>query len=81
MKKEKNLRSHFVAADNKRHLSAPGVDERRPAGVDGEIFSTAGAHPQRRVLKRLPGKLKDCRRTTSKETQINIKSGSPLKAR
>lgn len=65
-KYEKALRSHFVAPNNKRHLSAPGVDERRPAGVEGQIFSAAGAHPQRRVVKRLPGELKDWKQTTER---------------
>lgn len=54
-----DLRSDFVAAHDKRDLAAPGVDKGRPAGVDGQIFSVAGAHPQRCVFKRLPSELKD----------------------
>lgn len=41
------LRSDFVASHDERHLPAPWVDKGRPAGVDGQIFSTTGAHPQR----------------------------------
>ena len=62
--KWKNVRSDFVTPHDKRHFSAPGIDEGRPAGVDGQIFPAAGAHPQSRILKRLPGELKDCRETT-----------------
>lgn len=54
-----NIRSDFVAPHDERHLPAPGVDEGRPAGVDGHIFPIAGAHPQRCIVKRLPCKLKD----------------------
>lgn len=53
------LRSDFVASHDEGHLAAPGVDEGGPAGVDGHIFATAGAHPQRRILKRLPSKLEN----------------------
>lgn len=42
-----NIRSDFVAPYDERHLPAPGVDKGRPAGVDGQVFPTAGAHPQR----------------------------------
>lgn len=58
-----SLRSDFVATYDERHLPAPGVDEGRPAGVDGQIFPTAGAHPQRSVVKRLSCKLKDWKKT------------------
>lgn len=60
----KCLRSDFVTSDNKRHLPAPRVDEGGPAGVDGDVFSTAGAHPQGRVVEWLSCKLKDWKRTT-----------------
>lgn len=41
------LRSDFVAPYDERHLPAPRVDKGRPAGIDGQIFPIAGAHPQR----------------------------------
>lgn len=53
------LRSDFVATHDECHLSAPGVDEGRPTGVDGQIFSAAGTHPQRRILEWLPSKLEN----------------------
>lgn len=53
------LRSDFVATHDECHLSAPGVDEGRPTGVDGQILSAAGAHSQRRILEWLPSKLED----------------------
>lgn len=52
-------RSNFVAAHDERHLPTPGVDKGRPAGVQSQILSAASTHPQRRVIKGLPCKLKD----------------------
>lgn len=57
------LRSDFVAPYDEGHLPAPGVDEGGPAGVDCQIFSIAGTHPQRRIFKGLSGKLKDWNKT------------------
>lgn len=55
----KSLRSDFVPPHDERDLSTPRVDKGRPAGVHGDVLPAAGAHPQGRVVDRLPSKLKD----------------------
>lgn len=60
----KRLRSDFVPPHDERHLSTPGVNKGRPAGVHGDILPAAGAHPQGRVVDWLPSKLKDWREMT-----------------
>lgn len=59
---QSSLHADFVSPDDEGHLAAPGVDEAGPAGVQGDIFSVAGAEPDGGVVKRLAAELEDCHR-------------------
>ena len=54
-----------MAADDKGHLAAPGVDEAGPAGVDGHVLAILGAEARGRVVEGLAGELQDWRRRKS----------------
>lgn len=59
--KLKLLHSHadFVTANDKGHLAAPGVDEARPAGVQGDVLPVAGADADGGVVEGLTCMLQD----------------------
>lgn len=55
------LHPDFVPPDYKGDLSAPGVDETRPASVEDDVLSISRTEAYGWVVKRLPCILEDFR--------------------
>lgn len=48
----RRLRANFVPSDDEGHLTAPGVDEAGPAGVQGDVVTVLTPEPDGWVFKR-----------------------------
>lgn len=57
--KEEHSHAHFVPADDKGDLAAPGIDEAGPAGVDGDVLAVPRTEADGRMVERLTGVLQN----------------------